>query len=246
MSKYNITKHGKERLRERSEYSRSSEIHSLFARALKSGKSPADLNEPLASFCRARLSNGAQIKVYSGMIFIYRGKTLITAYGVPDKYMIQVEVDKYIKSNHKKVYELKANVLLERIYKDIENLIVEMYIPKYDLKSIAILNADLKLSLKCLTSKLGGTEKYVKPYILLIKRKHEINTKNLVVSLYTYLSVLRCNIKRADGFGFRGKKTKGEKKSLGRVLSNALVRLDDSTKIIDDLIIYHQSHIKEE
>ena len=135
MSKYNITKHGKERLRERSEYSRSSEIHSLFARALKSGKSPADLNEPLASFCRARLSNGAQIKVYSGMIFIYRGKTLITAYGVPDKYMIQVEVDKYIKSNHKKVYELKANVLLERIYKDIENLIVEMYIPKYDLKS---------------------------------------------------------------------------------------------------------------
>lgn len=95
---YQVTKHGKERIRQRTKYSRNTDIKNLFRQAIIYGKSPSEFDPPFSLFLKSKLKGGILVKVYQGMIFIYKGRLLITSYQVPDKYQHQISLDKRKKS----------------------------------------------------------------------------------------------------------------------------------------------------
>lgn len=105
MSRYTVSKHGKERVRQRSEYAKNTEINKLFKFAMKYGKTPADFNPPFSDFLWSKMSKGAQVKVFQGLVFIYRYSKLITAYKVPDRYEKQLLREKNFESMLKEVYK---------------------------------------------------------------------------------------------------------------------------------------------
>lgn len=96
--KYHVSKHGKDRVRQRTSYYKSSDINSLFNRAIRYGKSPTFFQPPFSDFLKTKLRRGIQVKVYQGMIFIYKGTILITSYSIPDKYKKQIDMDRKKKS----------------------------------------------------------------------------------------------------------------------------------------------------
>ena len=95
---YVITNHGKERVKTRGGYDRKQEVLALFKNALRNGKSPSEFKPPFSDFLKSKLNRGAQVKVYSNMIFIYKNKTLITCYLVPERYLQQISDEKRRKS----------------------------------------------------------------------------------------------------------------------------------------------------
>lgn len=91
---YHVSVHGKERVRQRTDYSRSRDIEKLFQRAVTYGKSPADFKPPFSDFLKSKLDHGTKIKVYQNLIFIYKDRKLITSYQVPKRYLFQLNIDK--------------------------------------------------------------------------------------------------------------------------------------------------------
>ena len=91
---YHVSLHGKERVRQRTDYSRSRDIEKLFQRAVTCGKSPSDFKPPFSDFLKSKLDHGSKVKVYQNLIFIYKDRKLITSYPVPKRYLLQLNLDK--------------------------------------------------------------------------------------------------------------------------------------------------------
>ena len=233
MSRYVTTYHAKERIRERFDFAKGTEINKLFAKAIKSGKSPSDLEEPFASFCRSKLSRGAQIKVYNGMIFIYKGKKLITSYKVPDKYQIQINVDKEKKYYNIEVHDLTNKKLKQRLLDEIQDLIVAMYNPQYNIDEITMLWVHCTVLMKILKGRVKDTSCDVDIKV------HRYNTVPL---LYIYSSVLRTSLRGITGFGNTKEMTKGEKRACRHGTYTSIQVINNCLDVIYHQIVHVQLH----
>lgn len=123
MKKYQVTLHGKERARLRGGYDKKRDVVALFRNALLHGKSPADFLPPFSEFLKSKLDRGCQVKVYSGMIFIYKNKTLITCYNIPAKYKNQLKYEKYSKSIRKELREYRNKDLRQQLIQGMRHLV---------------------------------------------------------------------------------------------------------------------------
>lgn len=92
--KYQVSVHGRDRIRQRTEYSRSKDIDKLFQKAVRDGKSPSEFKPPFSNFLKSKLQEGKKIKVYQNLIFIYKNHKLITSYKVPERYLRQLALER--------------------------------------------------------------------------------------------------------------------------------------------------------
>lgn len=106
MKKYTVSKHGKQRVRQRSKYATNTEINKLFKLAMKYGKTCKDFNPPFLDYLKNKQKKGAHVKVFKELIFVYKGSVLITAYEIPEKYQKQLTMEK------------NFNLLLKEVYRD--------------------------------------------------------------------------------------------------------------------------------
>lgn len=113
MAQYKVTQHGRERLKDRAGISRKPDVSGIFRKSLHEGKSPADFDEPFSSYLRSKLNNGCQIKVYSGMIFVYKNRTLITAYEIPPMYKTSIHDNNNINRVHKNFVGVKGKYIVD-------------------------------------------------------------------------------------------------------------------------------------
>lgn len=81
-----ITKHGSERMEERTGLSKSSQ-EKMFQLALTSGTERNNYTGQFGRYLdKLMLSQKAQIKIYGNFIYIYKQNSLITVLNVPTKY----------------------------------------------------------------------------------------------------------------------------------------------------------------
>lgn len=85
----NITYHAKERLTERADIHGNKEQSKLFKNALNYGYCVSQFTGPLYDYLQAVLNQRkyTNVKVFLDKVFIYRNKTLITSWNLPDKYI---------------------------------------------------------------------------------------------------------------------------------------------------------------
>lgn len=129
-----VSQHAKDRAKERLDLSYKAERNKLFARALRYGHPPADFAGEFKQYVENRKrGKGVGAKIYDNTVFIYKNKTIITVFPVPDKYLpIREHFASYIKDNPllMKLYEVvdKEDVCLEIITKDKENCVAGLVI----------------------------------------------------------------------------------------------------------------------
>lgn len=123
-----VTKHARRRANERLDVTHKAETTKLFKRALKYGHPLVDFAGEFGEYLKAKKKNNFGVKVYNDNIFIYKNKTMITVFPVPEKYLpIKEYYTDYIKNNPllMRLYEVvdKNDVLLEVIIKDKNNVV---------------------------------------------------------------------------------------------------------------------------
>lgn len=92
--RYTVTRHGFERAKQRSNYTRNKDIQKLFEKAVRYGKNPTNFKPPFSDYLKNKLVRGSKVKVYAGMIFIYKNSKLLTTYAVPEQYKQQIVQDR--------------------------------------------------------------------------------------------------------------------------------------------------------
>lgn len=129
-----VSHHAKQRANERLDVAYKAERNKLFKRALKYGHPSADFAGEFAKYLESKKRDkGVGAKVYDNNIYIYRNKTIITVFPVPDKYIpINEHFASYLKNNPllMKLYEVvdKEDILLEIILKDKNNVTCALFI----------------------------------------------------------------------------------------------------------------------
>lgn len=120
--KYTLTNHGKNRIKERSNVSDLKDIERLFADAVHHGKTWNSFEPPFSDFLKSKVHN-SKVKVFKNMVFIYKGKTLITSYMVPEKYIRQVRVDNKKHQYHQSLSGVKNSELRSKLFRDLDMMV---------------------------------------------------------------------------------------------------------------------------
>lgn len=209
---YQISVHGKERVRQRTDYSRTRDIEKLFQKAVTCGKSPSNFKPPFSDFLKLKLEHGSKIKVYQNLIFIYKGRKLITSYPVPKRYLLQLNMDKKKDQIRSETSGMNNKELRALFLSKLDMLISLVQINK----SMMILSDDYtfgELNEMCqrINVMLNVLQCRINPRELKYEQQ-EINDENIIdymKSLQTNFAVLTSNY---VGFGA----TKGSKTTLER------------------------------
>lgn len=132
---YKATNHSKKRASQRLGVSYKSERNQLFQNAMKYGHPPADFAGQFRSYLDNKTNNKKkiQVKVYDDTIYVYKNKTIITVFPVPQMYLpIDNYYSSFIKNNPNldKLYEIvdKQDVLLELVVRDNKEYVYGLYI----------------------------------------------------------------------------------------------------------------------
>lgn len=84
-----VSKHAKDRFRERTTLGKNSEMVKLFSQAKAHGKSPDYFAGEFWEFLTSRKvsSKNLKVKVFQDKIFLYKHRNLITVYNVPEQFL---------------------------------------------------------------------------------------------------------------------------------------------------------------
>lgn len=97
--KIRVTKHAKQRAGERLGVSFHAQVNKTFNKAIQYGKSADNYRGPFADYLQAKKAKqkgNTSLKVYDGFIVIYRNKTIITTFKIPEQFK---PVSQYLASN---------------------------------------------------------------------------------------------------------------------------------------------------
>lgn len=236
--KYQVSVHGRDRIRQRTEYSRSRDIDKLFQKAVKDGKSPSEFKPPFSNFLKSKLQEGKKIKVYQNLIFIYKNHKLITSYKVPEKYMRQLALEKQ-QDNIKRTFSGMKNKQLREDFLQC----LDMYVSLAQLGHSIIIYQDeetiekmvemwLKIKTMLLEFKIRiGTEEFVPELVL-----DDANIIDYSKACYIEFSSLTTNF---VGFGAnKNDKTKGERNKDRRDFSRLITEIDRCVEYIHEKNYY--------
>lgn len=236
--KYQVSVHGRDRIRQRTEYSRSKDIDRLFQKAVQDGKSPSEFKPPFSNFLKSKLQEGKKIKVYQNLIFIYKNHKLITSYRVPDKYMRQLQIEKQQDAIKRTLSGVKNKQLREDF---LQNL--DMYISLAQLGHSIIIYQDaetiekmvemwLRIKTILLEFKIRiGTEDFTPELVL-----DDANIVDYSRACYIEFSSLTTNF---VGFGANKKdKTKGERNQDKRDFSRLVTEIERCVEFIHEKNYY--------
>ena len=142
--RYTVTKHGLQRMKQRSNYTRNKDIQKLFVKAVKCGKNPTDFKPPFSDFLKNKLYKGSKVKVYAGMIFIYKNSKLLTSYAVPDNFKQQLLQNRVEREVMKHLNKVPNIVKLDKFLSIVDgfirmvhtNISVDIYCDEQNLKEI--------------------------------------------------------------------------------------------------------------
>lgn len=142
--RYTVTKHGLQRMKQRSSYTRNKDIQKLFVKAVKQGRNPTDFKPPFSDFLKKKIYKGSKVKVYAGLIFIYKNSKLLTSYPVPDNFkrqLVQDRVEREVMKHLNKVPNIvklnKFISLMDGFIKLVHtNISLDMYCDEASLKEI--------------------------------------------------------------------------------------------------------------
>ena len=118
-----VSNHAKRRVSERLNVSHKAKRNQLLNRAIKYGHSYDEFRGDFLDYLtvkKNRKKSNIGIKVYDNNIYIYQGKTIITVFPVPKKYL---PTDNYLRCNYHYLEELykyvdKKDVLIEKVLED--------------------------------------------------------------------------------------------------------------------------------
>lgn len=211
MKKYKLTYHGKTRANQRMQISNKRNASSAFSVAVRCGLSPADYDGPFHDFLVSKIRRGSKVKVHDGMIFIYKGKTMITCYEVPHRYIHCVLDKKQEKHYLTKWKGTKSKELQTQIIKRVETLASYVFnARKYkvvaDKESFDILYSYLlqtEVIVRMLFKRLFGKDLYPSKLIIsedLVQVLFEYNEKFRECSQVIFGTSENCNVgdKTAD------------------------------------------------
>lgn len=123
--KYSVSTHGRMRANQRLNTNSKKEVNKAFTDAIKSGLSAKDFDGPFNLFLHSKIRQGSKIKVHSGMMFIYRGKRMITCYKVPHRYInlaLDVKEEKRLLKSYLGGDKKKNKQLSNQIIKGVRNV----------------------------------------------------------------------------------------------------------------------------
>jgi len=124
-----VTRHAATRARERLAISYKSQRNKLFTKALRYGTPP---NEFYGEFCEYLKSKkrhkNSGVKVYDGNVYIYKNKTVITVFSVPQKYR---PYKQWLTKNIQPIIESQP-VLLKKLYEVVDKDKVELEVIQVD------------------------------------------------------------------------------------------------------------------
>lgn len=200
--KYTVTVHGKERAKLRGGYDRKQDVVALFKNALNHGKSPAEFMPPFSDFLKSKLNRGCHVKVYSGMIFIYKGKTLITCYNIPDKYKVQLEYEKQKKSIRKQFSDVRNKDLRLQLIQGMKHLVSYCILAN---QSIVLLDTDLMRELEemCLELKVLIDELWIRIGNEEVEEQH---IPSMIFTQYLSITISQFEVLTSNMVGFGASK----------------------------------------
>ena len=204
MTKYRLTSHGKARANQRMQVSSKRNASSAFSSAMMYGLSPADFDGSFRNFLVSKTKRGSKVKVHDGMIFIYKGRTMITCYKVPHKYIHCVLDRKQEKHYFMKWKDAKNKELQTQLIKRVRTLAYYVFNARrckvvaskesFDIFYSYLLQTELII--KVIFKHLFGGDLYPSKLIM---------TEDLVQVLFKYNEKFRECSQVTPGFGKRCK-----------------------------------------
>ena len=126
--RFKVTDHARKRARERLDVSYHAEVNKEYRNALRYGHPVAEYEGEFLKFLtykknsNSRRSKNTGIKVFKDTIFIYRGRTIITTYKVPEKFK---PTSRYLHKNYVETEMIKE---LNEKY-GVDNVSLEVFPP---------------------------------------------------------------------------------------------------------------------